>query len=116
MSRAALVLALVAALLAPASAVQYITFEQVTVAASAIGLTAAKITPPGLLQATSATCRLETAEIRYRLDGGTPTPTVGTLLEPGDALTLSGHDVLVAFLAIRTTGASGLLSCTESNP
>jgi hypothetical protein len=34
-----------------------------------------------------ATCRLETAEIRYQVDGTAPTTTVGTLLEVGDVLT-----------------------------
>lgn len=112
----ALVALLVAALATPASAVQYITFEQITVAAAAIGLTAAKITPPGLPQAVTATCRLELAEVRYRVDSGAATTTIGTLLEPGDMLVLSGHDVLVWFSAIRTTGVSGQLNCTESNP
>lgn len=93
------------------SASSYIAFEQITVAAASIGFTAAKITPPGLPQATSAVCRLETAEIRYTLDGTTPSTTVGTPMEALETLTFTGQDVLAKFRAIRTTGVSGQLDC-----
>lgn len=93
----------------------YVAFEQITVAATAIGFTTTKITPAGRPQATVALCRVETAEIRYTVDGTTPTTTVGTLLEIGDTLTVNGHDVLVSFRAIRTGGTSGQLDCTYSS-
>lgn len=92
----------------------YLAFEQITVAAASIGFTAAKITPAGLPMATSALCRLELAEIRYTIDGTVPSATVGTLLEIGDTLTLSGHDVLTTFRAFRTGGTSGQLDVTYS--
>lgn len=92
----------------------YLAFEQVTVANTSIGFTGSKITPTGLPMATSASCRLETAEIRYTIDGTVPTTTVGTLLEIGDVLTLNGHDVLAQFRAIRTGSTSGVLDCTYS--
>lgn len=97
-------------------AVSYSADEQITVANTAIGFTVAKITPSGQVQATYAFCRLETAEIRYAVTGTTPTSSVGTLLEPGDTLTVQGHDVMVLFLAIRTGGTSGQLDCTYAAP
>lgn len=99
-----------------AQGASYLAFEQVTVANSAIGFTATKITPTGGPMATQASCRLETAEIRYTVDLTAPTTTVGTLLEPGDTLVLSGHDVLANFKAIRTGATSGVLDCTYSTP
>jgi hypothetical protein len=107
----------VVGLTALVSAANYIAYEQITVAGTAIGFTVAKITAPGRPQATVATCRLETAEIRYTLDGvTTPTSTVGTPLEPLEGITFNGHDVLEKFLAIRTTGSSGTLNCVYSTP
>jgi hypothetical protein len=99
-----------------ASAYTYLAYEQVTVANTAIGFTTAKITPGGPMP-TMAQCRLETAQVRWTIDGVTaPTTTVGTLLEVGDAIALNGHDVLVNFRAIRTGGSSGVLNCTYSTP
>lgn len=98
------------------SAISYIAFEQITVANVSIGFTAATITPGGLPEATIASCRLETAEIRWRIDGQVPTTTVGTLLEIGDTIVITGHDSLVRFRSIRTGGSSGTLSCHYSAP
>jgi hypothetical protein len=98
-----------------AHAITYIAFEQVTVGASAVTLTAAKISPSGV-QPTQGYCRLELAEIRYTTDGTTPTSTVGTLMQIGDGLPLPDHDYLVKFQAIRTTGVSGQLDCTYVRP
>lgn len=55
---------------------------------------------------------LETAQIRYRLDGTAPTTTVGHLLEIGERLILEDHDEVKRFLAIRTGGTSGTLPVT----
>lgn len=96
-------------------AANLLSYEQVTVANTAIGFTSTKITPAGV-QATTATCRLETAEVRYTIDGTTPTTSVGTPWEPLEALTFNGHDVLVNFRAIRTGATSGVLNCVYSAP
>lgn len=103
-------------ILATLGGVSYVAFEQITVANTAIGFTAARITPPGFNQATLASCRLRTAQISFAYDGTTPTTTVGQLLEVGDTLTLSGHDLLMRFLAIRTGATSGQLDCFFSAP
>ncbi|HYX82166.1 MAG TPA: hypothetical protein VE714_07225 [Gemmatimonadales bacterium] len=98
------------------TAVSYVNFEQITVAATAIGFTATKITPSGQPMATQAFCRLRTAEISYRIDGGAPTTTVGILWEPGEEKTFNGHDVLANFSAIRTGATSGQLDCSYTAP
>lgn len=87
------------------------TFEQITVANTAIGFTAAKIDPVGGPQMNVASCRLETAEVRFSYDGTTPTSSVGTLLEIGDVFYIAGHDQLLQFRAIRTGASSGQLDC-----
>lgn len=107
---------MVSALSCSAYAWSYLAFEQITVGATAIGFTTTVITPAGKPQATAAICRDRTAEISYAYDGTTPTATVGTLLEIGDTLTLTGHDVLLNFRAIRTGGSSGQLDCNVSAP
>ena len=94
----------------------YVAFEQITVAAASIALTGTKITPTGLPMATYASCRLETAQIRWTIDGTVPTTTVGTPLEPGDILELTGHDLLAQFRSIRTTATSGTLNCVYVAP
>ena len=57
-------------------------------------------------------CTLETAQIRYTLDGTAPTTTVGHLLEIGDTLTIQGRDNIVRFRAIRTGSTSGTIMAT----
>lgn len=94
-------------------AVAAVNYESITVADSAIGLTASIIT--GITDITktvkSVVCRLETAEIRFRVDGSDPTNTEGVLLEVGEIVTLEGNDI-TQFKAIRTGGSSGVLKCT----
>lgn len=84
--------------------------EQLTVAATNVGLTASKIQG-----AATAFCRLETAEIRFEFGGGTATTTVGFLWEPGEEKTLQNTtqvpNTLATFNAIRTGATSGVLDC-----
>jgi len=97
-----------------AQAVSYISFEQITVAASAIGFTASKVEPDGSgggRQATIASCRVRTAEISFTYDNTAPTTTVGQLAEIGDQIVVSGHDNVMRFKAIRTGSTSGQLDC-----
>lgn len=118
MKRLLLSLGVVALLAIPVSAWTYIGFEQITVAAASIGFTTAKIDGQNGShpQATIAVCRNETAEIRYTTDGTTPTSSVGTLLEIGDYLGLTGNDQLTNFRAIRTGSTSAKLNCTYYTP
>jgi glucose uptake protein GlcU len=93
-------------------AYSYLAFEQITVANTAIGFTASKITGAAFGQATIAICTLRTAEISYTFDGTTPTTTIGMLWQIGESKQFNGHDVLVLFRAIRTGGTSGQLDCS----
>lgn len=114
--RLAAAVALAVLVAVTAQAVDYLAFEQITVAGTAGGVTAATVTSGnGHPQANTATCRLETAEIRYRIDGTAPTASVGTLLEIGDVLVLQGLDVILRFSAIRTTSTSAVLDCTYAS-
>ncbi len=54
--------------------------------------------------------RLETAEIRFTVDGTAPTTTVGTPMEALEVLTFASRPELVAYRAIRTTATSGTLN------
>lgn len=105
-----LILALAACLGLSGSAAAYKTFETITVGASSIGITASTIDPPGYPQMQKCVGRLETAEIRFRTDGGTPTASVGTVLEPLEILTIGGHEDADRLRMIRTTSTSGSIT------
>jgi len=109
---------LAATVVTPTEAQQtfYRAFEQITVANTAIGLTATNVRATGGHPSASwATCRLRTAQVSYRIDGGTPTATVGTLLQVDDVLELDEPQDLVNFRAIRTGATSGQLDCHLGN-
>jgi len=97
---------------APVSA-GYVAYESYTIAGTAVGFTTATIVAgSGHPQANRAVCGLETAEIRYTVDGSTtPTASVGQVLEPYSTLTFSNPQDIVNFKAIRTTSTSGVLTC-----
>lgn len=99
----------------PLQAVSYVASDNIVVTNTAIGFTAAKLSDSGF-QATVAVCRLEGAEIRYQVDGTTPTTTVGMPFEPLETQTFTGNDLLRKFQAIRTGAASGTLNCTYTAP
>ena len=112
------------ALIGHPRAVSYIATEQLTIdnTAGGVGFTAAKITPSGLPQATTAVCKLETAQVRYQINGPpssaptAPTTTLGTPWDVGETRTFNGHDILVNFRAIRTGASSGVANCDYSAP
>lgn len=91
----------------------YQDYETITVANSAIGFTASKITPSSgdyaNKDAVVAFCRNETANIRYRLDGTDPDSSTGILLKSDETLILVGISNIKRFRAIRTGGTSGSL-------
>lgn len=78
--------------------------ESVTVSSTAIGIT-------GTLtdnQENMALITLETAAIRFWLDGTAPTSSVGHILDPGDVLRLEDGELL-GFKAIRKDGTNATL-------
>ena len=83
-----------------------LNFEAVTVAGTAIGITASTMIANS---ENYAVLTLETATIRFTTDGTTPTSTVGHLVDPGDVIELDTASEVNAFRAIRTTGSSATL-------
>ena len=88
------------------------SYEAITVADTAIGFTATKIKPTNATAVQGVFCSLETAQIRFTLDGTTPTSTIGHLLGVGQTLTISHAGDIENFRAIRTGSTSGSLRCT----
>lgn len=91
-------------------------YEAITVTDAAIGLTAEKIKPStgayAGLEARGALLTLETADIRFRLDGTAPTAGEGHYLVAGDSILVLGTQSLKQFQAIRTGVDSGVLRVT----
>lgn len=95
--------------------------EKITDTSSAVGATATLIEPMVTAQgterfapsrpATAIMVSVETAAIRYTVDGTTPTVTAGTGLghlgEVGDVITISGFQNIKNFRAINAVAASG---------
>ena len=87
-------------------------YEALTIAdtAGGIALTAAKY----------GTCirafiTVETAQIRWTIDGTAPTTTVGHLGNVYDVIDLTSAEDIVAFRAIRTGATSGVIHATYSS-
>ncbi len=87
-------------------------YESITVGDSAVGLTADYLAPDGAAPPIAALLSLETAAIRFRMDGTDPTSSEGHLLASGDELTISSINALRAFRAIRDTETNGTLRVT----
>lgn len=86
--------------------------EKITVANTAIGFTASLLTlSPGAIPE-RAVCIVETAEIRFRVDGVDPTTAVGLLRSPGQEMVITGLHDIENFRAIRTGSASGVIQVT----
>jgi len=64
---------------------------------------------------TKALITVETAQIRFTVDGTAPTATVGHVLNPGDNLDIDSNEDVAAFRAIRTGSISGVIQCTYSS-
>lgn len=76
--------------------------ESITVSSTAIGFTAATINPQRRIKPDKAVFTVETAAIRFTVDGSTPTSTVGFLAQIGDIVTINGEHDIKKFRAIRT--------------
>lgn len=101
------------ALAASAPSAQYVaaSYEALTVADTAVGITASMLTVNGQ-QVRVCRGRLETAQVRWRYDGTAPTAGEGILLEIGDWLVLDRYENITRFRAIRTGAVSGVLRMT----
>jgi len=76
--------------------------ESITVSNTAIGFTDATINPERRIKPIRAVFVVEAAQIRFTVDGSTPTSTVGFLAEIGDIVTINGEHDIEKFKAIRT--------------
>lgn len=85
----------------------YYAFETLTVSTVSVGLTAATFD-----QQEFALITVETAAVRFRLDGTAPTSTVGHVLSPGDTLELTSGEQLSMIRFIRRDGVDATLSCS----
>lgn len=88
------------------------SYESITVADTAIGITSALLTPTLSIHPNTGICTLETAQVRFRLDGTDPTSSTGHLLNIGYILYITSKEDLMRFRAIRTGSTSGVLNCT----
>lgn len=86
----------------------FFAYEDLTVAGSAVGFTAATYTRNGTV-ARTARAYVEVAAIRFRVDGGTPSATVGEPVEVGGVIELNSPDQVSSFRAFRRDGVSATL-------
>jgi hypothetical protein len=86
------------------------SFETITVADTAIGLTASKLSVSP--KPKKVFISVENAQLRYRMDGTNPEATVGHLANPMDTITLEGYSQLNNFKAIRKGTTSAVIQVT----
>lgn len=79
----------------------------------AVSNAALRLTLPA--EANSATIAVETATVRYTVDGTTPTTTVGTLVAVGDMIKVQGRQSLIGLQLIRATGADATVQVEYFN-
>lgn len=89
----------------------FVNYESLTVADSSVGFTAATI-----VDRTKALVTVETAAVRFRLDGTAPTSSVGHILYPDDVLELDSEDQLTNIRFIRRDATSATLRCAFGSP
>lgn len=82
-------------------------FESLTVSTSSVGFTAGTVGS----NRNKALVTVETAAVRFRLDGTAPTASVGLVLEDGDALILDSQPQLQNVRFIRRDGVDATLRC-----
>ena len=83
-------------------------FETLTVSTTVVLLTVPTSTQRGHRVVISC----ETAQCRFRYDGGSPTATVGHILNPGDRLILEGRANILGFRVIRSGSVDAVLQVT----
>lgn len=87
-------------------------FETITVSTTAVGFTSATYAPSGTTPADYAMVSVETAAIRYRVDGVAPTASVGHAIEAGSGFPVCGQPSLKTFQMIRRDGADSTVRVT----
>ncbi len=91
-------------------------YEEVTVGASAIALSSAKIMPTtgayARMAARAALVSSENGDLRFRIDSGLPGASSGHYLTSGDTLVLTGTQAIQQFRAIRNGDTDAVLKVT----
>ena len=91
-------------------------YESITVSTTAIGFTLAEIKPnTGIfkdMECHEVFCTLETASIRYCVDGTTATTDVGHLVSAGQTITIRNKESIKNFSAYRDATTDGVLKVT----
>jgi len=107
MRRRLFLLAAVLVLAAPVQASDYVLYEAVTVADTAIGITTTVVSPAGQPQMNACLVKVITAQVNVTWDGTTPTSLIGVPLDPGDWISFDNHADASRARFIRTTASSG---------
>ena len=91
-------------------------YEEVTVGASVAGFSPAKITPTtgpyARLSARATLVSSENGDLRFRIDGGLPSASIGHYLTSGDTLVLTGTQAIQQFRGIRCGDTDSVLRVT----
>ncbi len=92
------------------------TYEVLTVGATPLGFSISKYNPTSgpyaKMYAQAVLISVEDADVRFRLDGGTPTSTEGHQMSNGDNLILTGTQAIKQFRAAKAGDASATLRVT----
>lgn len=78
-------------------------YETLPVSNTVVTLTSSTYAPAGSDRAEKALITCETADIRYRYDGGDPTASLGHLLTDGNYIVLNGINQISMFKMIRVS-------------
>ncbi len=90
-------------------------FESLTVSTTAVGLSSSKYDLTNAdpnLRTRKVQCAVETAAVRYRLDGTAPTSSVGEILYANDRLILTQPKEISQVRFIRKDSSDATLRCT----
>jgi len=86
-------------------------FETKTISSTAVGLSPATYAPTNADPFSEATITVETADIRFRIDGEAPTSAIGHLVEAGNTIVLESAKEIKFFKAI-AAGSDAAISVT----
>lgn len=91
----------------PVGHAQTATYEAITVSTVAVGVASATYGNPATTGQRLRMCsvRVETAAIRFRLDGTNPTSSVGTPMSADDVLDITNTGVMADLKFIRSGGS-----------
>lgn len=86
--------------------------EKLTISSTPVALTSG-IWDDGLIN--KATITIETASIRYTLDGSPPSSTYGHLVSAGSVITLTDRNQLRSFKAVRATSTDATIQVSYTS-